>query len=180
MSQFTNQYNSQNGMSAQPMSPGQNYPGNWGAPASQTQQMPNSYPDQGQYAQQQGWKPYSPQPQPRQIPVVGRWVESFGEIKPQEVQMDGNLYLFPQLDRQCIYARFWDNNGNLLTYRFLPEKTEQTQTCGGAQDAADLNLFFQTVSDRFDTLEAKLTDLSSNLSVKANTRAKTQPKEEEK
>lgn len=185
MSQFVNSYNSQNGVNQQPISPGQNYPGNWGmsAPASQSSQHSqyvDQNPNQYQYALQQGWKPYSPQPQPRQIPVVGRWVESFDEIKPQEVQMDGNLYLFPQIDRQCIYARFWDNNGTLLTYRFLPEKNEPQQTCG-TQDAADVNSFFQAIDARLDSLESKQTDILNALSTKTSPRTKaTAAKEDEK
>lgn len=188
MSQFTNAYNGQNGMSANsqsmPIGPGQSYPGNWGLsmPGQSQQPMQTQMIDPMQSAQQQGWKPYAPQQQ-RNIPVFGRWVDSFDEIKPQEVQMDGNLYLFPQSDRECIYARFWDNNGNLQTYRFLPEKINppqqsiqpQSSELGERMDKVGNSIFA-----RIDELERNLNELvqSLNQPVKPSPKTKASVKEE--
>lgn len=170
MSQFTNAYNGQNGMGSNsqsmPIGPGQNYPGNWGPPTNGQNQPPIQIMDPMQSAQQQGWKPYAPQPQPRVMPVFGRWVDSFDEIKPQEVQMDGNLYLFPQSDRQCIYARFWDNNGNLQTYRFFPEKIEPPQQSiqSHPSELSDqMDKVGNSIFARIDELEKNLNELVQSL-----------------
>lgn len=180
MSQFTNAYNGQNGMGSGPQSmpigPGQNYPGNWGPPTNGQNQQPMQaqMADPMQSAQQQGWKPYAPQQQ-RVVPVFGRWVDSFDEIKPQEVQMDGNLYLFPQSDRQCIYARFWDNNGNLQTYRFLPEKIEPPQQSiqpHPSELSDQMDKVGNSIFARIDELERNLNELVQSL----NQPAKSTPK----
>lgn len=163
MSQFTNMYNGQNGMGASNQntqySPGQNYPGNWGPPTNQPVQPSTVDPNQAVF--QQGWKPYVPQ---QSIPVLGRWVNNFDEIKPQEVKMDGNLYLFPQEDRECIYARFWDNDGNLRTYRFLPERIEsQPQQPAFPDLTGQLNRIGNDIFGRIDELERNLNGLVQSI-----------------
>lgn len=174
MPQFVNPYNSQNGMNLQPnrmvnsstqpmfgySQPAYDYgggnymSGNMGSgQLAQPQSQPNT----------QGWKTYSdPSQQQVQIqPIFGRWVNGFEEIKPQEVQMDGNWYIFPQEDRSCIYVRFWNNNGQLMTFRFLPEKvdTPVDQQSSISPEMNDILKGYEAistnVSDRLASLEEK-------------------------
>lgn len=162
MSQFVNQYNTQNGMSN--MGPGQSYPGNW-QPDPMPQQRPNDRMIQQnviQSAQQQGWKTYSPAPQ---MPaLVGRWVNTFDDIKPQDVPMDGSICFFPQSDYSCIYAMVWGNNGQIIPYRFVPEKNDIQQTqAPQSANIDDLLRGYEMVSNnvvsRLDSFEKKLNDI---------------------
>lgn len=163
MPQFTNRYNFQNGQSSMM----ENDPSYMMQMRDQTMS--------GQYNQQNnrpmmnqpntnGWKTYSA---PMVTPIVGRWVETFEEIKPQEVPMDGGMYFFPQTDYSCVYAKYWDNNGQLMSFRFLPEKVEQPSKQTGSAEMSDiLNGYEQialNVANRLDLLDGKLADIYERL-----------------
>lgn len=186
MPQFINPYNTQNGMAniGQQNNPG--YQNSWmpdpigGQTNTQGNQMMNQPMSQPiRQPNTQGWKSYSA---PTIKPTEGRWVDSFDEIMPQEVQMNGQMYLFPQNDWSCIYARYWNNNGELLTCRFLPEKIEQPIQ----QPSYDMNSIIKsyeqlgtTMMDRLDVFSEKLDDIYSKLGQSGSNRSKKLNKEED-
>lgn len=180
MSQFTNNYNGQNGMMMQqmpqPMPSGQNYQ----QPMIQTPvQMPQN--NVVQSAQQQGWKTFSPAPPPK--PVMGRWVTTFDDIKPQDVPMDGSVCLFPQEDYSCIYAMVWSNNGQIVPYRFLPEKNEtQVNQTAQAANVDDLIKAYEMMSDnvarRLDSFSRTLDDILAATQTKSTRNTKSVDKED--
>lgn len=166
MSQFTNQYNTQNGrMMGVQMAPGQNYPGNW-QPQMDNQQYQPMQPNT------QGWKPYVDSTPARS--TSGRWVDTFDEIKPQEVPMDGGMYFFPLNDCSCIYARFWDRDGQLRTYRFLPEKTDPpaaTASTPGLNDVINsYEMFSAAITNRLDSFDKRLDDILAASQPKSRTK----------
>lgn len=172
MSQFTNNWNAQNGAMAG-MSPmgettgmpmgmrnisqepiGGNAMANWQynqqAQAMSNQSNPNM----------RGWKTYTPDPPSPPVRMTdGYWVDAFENIKPKDVPMDGEMHFFPQTDNSCVYAKVWTNDGQLLSFRFLPEKVEQPK-----QDVPqDINGFLkgyeivtERQTERLEGLEKKL------------------------
>lgn len=56
---------------------------------------------------------------PQMLP--GRMVANISEVQPSEVPMDGSVSIFPQSDYSAIYAKIWDQNGNIQTFKFVPE-----------------------------------------------------------
>lgn len=110
---------------------------------------------------QSGWRPYeAPPPAPMPIPVQGRWVTSPDEILPKEVPMDNQLYLFPQEDYQCIYGKIWTKNGQLMTFRFLPEKNETPATTQNQSPdiSQTLNGFANAIDQRLATFEQRMNE----------------------
>ena len=168
MSQFTNNWNGQNGMMGQDQIQPMGMPGN----------MPMQ-PVRGQISMQPnvaGWKAYSPPPQPQIKPTNGRWVESYEDIMPREVPMDGSICFFPQEDCSCIYAKFWDNNGNLQSFRFLPEKNEppvQQQTIPAEMNdiLKGYTSITENILNRLDSLDGQTKDILAAVQTKT-TRAK--------
>lgn len=58
----------------------------------------------------------------QQAPMIqGRIIKDISEVQPNETPMDGSVRVFPTEDFTAIYAKTWDYNGNLLTYKFVPE-----------------------------------------------------------
>lgn len=177
MSQFTNPYNGQNGMNMYNpgvgMDPGgmngppPNNMGNMGPQQSPGYSNQNyNYSNQGQSMPNvQGWKNYAPDPpSPPVKPLVGYWVDSFNDIKPKDVAMDGQMHFFPQADHSCIYAKFWNNNGQLLSFRFLPEKDEpiqQQQTI--PSEVTDMVKGYEIVTERMSERVANLEGLLADI-----------------
>lgn len=184
MPQYINPYNTQNGMTnmGQQQMPG--YPSSaWmptgnlpGGAANQMMGMSGQQPMQ--QPNMQDWKPYSPVPVRA---IVGRWVNSFDEIKPQDVPMDGSISLFPQSDNTCIYAMMWSNDGKIVPYRFVPEKNDppaQQQIAmppemdkiiqGYETIAANVSQGYETIAaniaDRLAALEGRLDDIYNSVS----------------
>lgn len=92
--------------------------------------------------------PYNPQmnQQPTNGIIHGRTVNNVNEIAIGEVPQDGSLGLFPQADGSCIYAKSWDNNGNIRTMKFVPaeqppsfEEKEETRTTQVMNNTIDPN-----------------------------------------
>lgn len=160
--QYVNPFNPQTGMSpmgnVNPMGPGPGYQGAWQPDnPPYTQQNP-------QAGQRQNWKVYSPAPPVP--PLIGRWVNSFDEIKPQDVPMDGSICFFPQIDNSCIYAMVWDNNGRITPYRFIPEKNDSPAP---SQSATSINIenafggFANSVNARLDTFEQRMGEVLASI-----------------
>lgn len=139
------------------------YSNNYGPPGMQSSPggMPRRDGTQGYGWDQQNWRPYVPEPAPQIIPVSGRWVQNAEEIRPNEVPMDGGLYFFPQQDYQCIYAKVWSQDGQLLTYRFLPEKKEETPLPASQNDDLQntLNAFGSAIDQRLAAFEQRMNDI---------------------
>lgn len=188
MPQFTNPYNAQNGMmpSQNPMAPPM---GNmYGQSPQNVSMMPLQNVQTQQpimtTAQNQNWKVYSPGPQ--MPPLVGRWVNNFDEIKPQDVPMDGSVCFFPQADQSCIYAMTWSNNGTIVPYRFLPEKNESpvAQTTSLSSEMNDILKGYEnisyTVADRLDAIDKRIDELLNSLQSSKPTRTSKSVDKEEK
>lgn len=183
MPQFTNPYNSQNGMGPQSMAgyPSAGWMPTGNAPGGSVNQMmsmsgqPNNMfngqtvtqPMPMQQNNMQDWKPYSPVPVRA---IVGRWVNNFDEIKPQDVPMDGSISLFPQSDNTCIYAMMWSNDGKIVPYRFVPEKNEQPtqQQIAMPPEMGNIIQGYEAiatnVADRLAALEGRLDDIYNSIS----------------
>lgn len=162
---FTNPYNGQNGMSG--IGPPDGMTDMGGPPNSMNNSSSYNY-NTGRSQQTpnvNGWKAYNPDPPPPPPkPIVGRWVDSFDEIKPQEVAMDGEMHFFPQSDNSCVYAKFWTNDGRLLSFRFLPEKEDRKQPQQAVpQDISDIMRGYEIVTERLaerlETLEGAVNDI---------------------
>lgn len=121
------------------------FPQNQAVPVGYTPSVFNTQPNYGYvnspvYSQPQ--RTYIPQPQaqqmmqPAQQPQVqtikGRMVNDESEITAQEVPMDGTVSYFPKSDYSCIFAKVWNNEGGISTFKFVPEletvEEEQTDT----------------------------------------------------
>lgn len=194
MSQFTNPYNSQNGMTNMGTQQMAGYPSSaWmptgNPPGSSVNQMMGVSTQQNnmfnsqmgnqpmpmQQSNMQDWKPYSPVPVRA---IVGRWVNNFDEIKPQDVPMDGSISLFPQSDNTCIYAMMWSNDGKIVPYRFVPEKNETiTQQTTIPSEMGSIIQGYETiaanVADRLSKLEGRLDDIYNSISQPIQTATNT-------
>lgn len=53
--------------------------------------------------------------------IQGRMIQDISEVQPSEVPMDGSVSLFPRSDYTAIFAKIWDQNGNIQTFKFVPE-----------------------------------------------------------
>lgn len=134
-----------NGINVQPY---QFYPTNPGLPYGQTQQpyvpAPTYQPQWSNQSQTMN--------QPRQQGILGHMVSNPNEITPQEIPMDGSISLFPMQDGSAVIGKFWDNNGQIKTIRFVPENVEQPQQ----QDP------FAVLNERLDTLESLIRNQRQN------------------
>lgn len=94
--------------------------------------------------------PQQPQPQIQSsVPAVrGRFVSREEEITPNEVAMDGQVSLFPLTDYSCIYAKLWDSNGQMQTFKFVPLAEQVVE---------------QEVEDKGDMILGRLDEIESLL-----------------
>ena len=122
------------------------------------QQQPTFQPSPGfnpQPFQPQTQMPQMPQPQvmpqPQQVPIgfTGRYVNSIDEVVLNEIPMDGSIAIFPTKDAQAIYLKVWNQNGSLLTARYVldPVQPEQQATKAAPMD---------DILDRLNKLEAAI------------------------
>lgn len=187
MPQFTNPYNSQNGMMTNTYpnmnSPVSAMPSNyWQSVGNgQTGPMPNQNAQVMQQPNMQNWKTYSPGPHMPQF--IGRWVNTFDEITPQDVPMNGSMCFFPQLDGSCIYAMVWSNDGKIVPYRFVPEKNEQQSIPPVPAEMNDILKGYEAIStrvaERLDSVDKRLDDILAATQPKTTTRSKTEKVDKE-
>lgn len=79
------------------------------------------------FQQQPMQQPAMSQPQPiPQMVISGKWVNDLSDISPGDVPMDRGVHIFPKSDYSCIYAKIWDQNGVLQTYKFVPEAPSES------------------------------------------------------
>lgn len=125
-----------------------------------------SYPNP--YASQQYGNPYIGMPQNQTVQysnnsqmnnpmnrarpsvgLIGRTVNNENEIRPDEVPMDGSVAFFPQADRSCIYAKYWNNNGLIdkRVYVLAPMEGEVQNT-----PANNLEMMYKELSNKIDNI----------------------------
>ena len=97
-------------------------------PYMQTQQRGYPYPQQPQYPQQMGQMN-----QPMQPAVLkGRAVTSYDEAKAAMIDLDGSIYIFPDINNRVIYTKQinLDGTASLNTYTLTPIKNSPPQEPG--------------------------------------------------
>lgn len=134
-----------------------------------------------QASRQQNWKLYSPRMYP---PVVGHWVDTFDDIAPEDVPMNGSMVFFPQSDFSCVYGMSWTDNGQIIPVRYLPERNEPQAPPLAQQspNVGDLSkgfeMFASHVVDKLDAFEKRLDDIYT-VSQSRQTRSRKIDKEDD-
>lgn len=134
---------------------------NMGQMGGQQQPMPN--PNWANYGNTQGgslqWATYPPNPQPpvvaqqpSQVPFTGRFIGDVSEVVPSEVPMDGRAALFPNKTLEEVYLKMWNRDGQLKTFRYILDPTQNLNVQAPSQQEDNQNLLLQ----RIDELEAKI------------------------
>lgn len=128
------------------------FPQNQVVPVGYTPSVFNTQPNYGyinspMYSQPQ--RTYIPQLQPQQVmqqaqqpqvqTIKGRMVNDESEITAQEVPMDGTVSYFPKSDYSCIFAKIWDNEGRISTFKFVREEELETVDETNASNSNGLN-----------------------------------------
>lgn len=89
--------------------------------------------------------------------VQGRVVESEGDIKPNEIPMDGSVTFFPKSDYSVVFGKTWTENGTIRSMRYLleqenPAPKEEPKSEQSAFDQDVLaNLIQQIVQNQFQS-----------------------------
>lgn len=126
------------------MSP-MNYPG---YPQQQASLQQSQFPNKAQQYQQ----PLYQAPQPQQTPPInGRIVNSIDEVAPNEIAMDGTVSFFPTRDYACVYAKAWNRNGNIDTFKYVLERTGPE-----VDDKSSEPDPYTLILQRLDSIEEKL------------------------
>ena len=121
---------------------------------------PNSVPLFGQVQQPQPAQPMTMQPQaqqPQPTFVQGRVVESEGDIKPNEIPMDGSVTFFPKSDYSVVFGKTWTENGTIRSMRYLLEQENPVQPEPQKDDKPAItedviaNLVQQVVQNQFQS-----------------------------
>lgn len=119
-----------------------------------TVQQPQYTPPQPLYGQNQ---------MNRQSVINGRTVSSAEEITPSEVPMDGSVSIFPKSDFSEIYAKAWNSDGTMKTFRFVPCVEESPQK----EEPVDMSA---VILERFDKLESMLEQSTAQKTTPTSTR----------
>lgn len=93
--------------------------------------------------------------------IPGRTIQNINEVAPNEVSMDGTVSLFPTSDYSAIYAKMWNANGTISTYKFVPEKLEEPV---GTSNQVDLS----EILTRLDRIESYFSNLTPSVMCNAN------------
>lgn len=124
-----------------------------GFPGQPYQNIPNAVPN---------FQPQPPIQQQPQRPVIsGRTVASEGEIRPNEIPMDGSISLFPLSDYSAVFAKQWKADGLIHTVKFIPAPSEPAPEPEKS--------FNETILERFDRIEKMLTSNSKKTARKDET-----------
>lgn len=127
------------------------------------QPNPQPFQQQPSFGQNQFQQPSQlTQPQMPQMPTqtfvpqgqnrssfTGRYVNSIDEVVLSEIPMDGTPAIFPTKDAQAIYLKVWNQNGNLLTARYVLDPVQPDQTIPTQPPMDD-------ILDRLNKLESAL------------------------
>lgn len=110
-------------------------------PYVQTQQRGYPYQQQAQYPQQIGQ--FNPPIQPVQPAVLkGRAVTSYDEAKAAMIDLDGSVYIFPDINNKVIYTKQinLDGTASLNTYALVPVQNSSPQEPGSPNPSQNLGL----------------------------------------
>lgn len=87
------------------------------------------------------------QGQPGRSVIPGRTVSNVKEITIEDVPRDGSMGIFPKNDGNCIWVKYWTDDGNIRTMKFVPSEeedesnaseTDQTSSNSGNNDLQSL------------------------------------------
>lgn len=87
-----------------------------------------------------------------QTPIRGRVVNSFDDIVPNEVPMDGSWSFFPRSDGQAIVAKAWKSDGTIQTNVYDVHKEEPVETNAQNSQAE----IYNDILNRLDRIEKSL------------------------
>lgn len=108
------------------------------------------------------------------VPVNGYMVRDLSDIKPRDVPMDGSVSWFPQEDFTCIWARMWNKDGQLMTFKFV----EEVPNVPAQNQVNQPDEFQATLMSRLDALQASIETIMS--SMEKPTAPKTKKEEDKK
>lgn len=116
------------------------------------------------------------------IPINGYMVRDLSDIAPRDVPMDGTVSWFPQSDFSCIWARMWNKDGQLMTFKFV-EEVPNIPVQNQADQSDELKTILMTRLDEMQkALEETLANHFTNDTVNKidDSSTKSKKKEEDK
>lgn len=98
-------------------------------PTQTTQQSPTNtqQPFSHIATPQQNWFGNQQSAQQQRFVLPGHLVNDISEVQINEVPMDGSYNVFPLRDLSAIYLKFWDNDGQFKTRRYILVNDSQPQ-----------------------------------------------------
>lgn len=124
-------------------------------------------------------QPSAPQPVPTSQTInqisSARVITSLDDIKPSEVPVDDTTRIFMTDDLQTIYAKKWDNNGELknMVFQRVPDEVPNQQN---SSEEAN-NSRFSQIEERIDTIIQVTKELANRVEeLGANNSKSTQKK----
>lgn len=114
-------------------------------------------------------QPSAPQPSPNQVPISqtvnqissARVITSLDDIKPSEVPVDDTTRIFMTDDLQTIYAKKWDNNGELknMVFQRVPDEDPNQQS----SSESNTDSRFSEIENRIDSIIQITRDLATKV-----------------
>lgn len=92
-------------------------------------------------------------PQQSTLPAIrGRMVNDESEIIAQEVPMDGTVSFFPKSDYSCIYAKIWNADYGISTFKFILEEETVVDKKTEKVDSNELEEVHKKLDEILDSL----------------------------
>lgn len=123
--------------------PNWNYDTSYTTQATQQGQMPNQQiftnpvQQQNWFGNQQNMNTGQSNVQQQRFVIPGRLVNDISEVQIGEIPMDGSFNVFPLRDLSGIYLKFWDNDGQFKTRRYILAD-DQTQNVESQNQMDDI------------------------------------------
>lgn len=96
---------------------------------------------------------------PQMMFLPGKCVNTFEEILPSDVPMDGNPAVFLKNDGSTVWVKVWSSNGQIVPYEYklVPQNGSgsQTQTSSSVDEE-----FKAAIFKRFDEMEQSIKRLN--------------------
>ena len=123
-------------------------------PYMQTQQRGYPYPQQPQYPQQMGQIGQMNQPMQPAV-LKGRAVTSYDEAKAAMIDLDGSIYIFPDINNRVIYTKQinLDGTASLNTYTLTPIQNSPPQEPGSNDFRQNLELAINPLLQELSSLK---------------------------
>ena len=83
--------------------------------------------------------------------LPGKVITNLQEVRPNEVPMDGSASIFPMNDFSSIYVKAWGPDGNIQTFKFIPDVTTNKEVDRGPSE-------FDKIMERLDSIEKRLSE----------------------